>query len=94
MRWYPYGRPEGEGVLLASGELATGGIWQIKVAKRDFGAAKRLAGYEQQRDRAHEVLGELDRPLVQCFNRSEMHARVGRGPQWRGLLTTVSMRSL
>ena len=39
MKWYPHGGPENEGVLLASEEFATGGVWQINP---DTGAFVRL----------------------------------------------------
>lgn len=54
IKWYPYGGPEGDGVLLASEEFATGGIWQIDP---ETGAFVRLSWLG---DYAHEGIG-LDR---------------------------------
>ena len=54
MKWYPHGGPEHEGVLLASEEFASGGIWQINPSTGAFVRLDWLGNY------AHEGIG-LDR---------------------------------
>ena len=54
LKWYPHGGPEGDGVLLASEEFATGGIWQINPRTGTFVRLDWLGNY------SHEGIG-LDR---------------------------------
>jgi hypothetical protein len=51
IKWYPHGGPNGAGVLLASEEFATGGIWQVTP---ETGAFARLSWMG---DFAHEGIG-------------------------------------
>ncbi len=54
LKWYPYGGPDGDGVLLAGEEFAAGGIWQVDPQSGDFVRLDWLGNY------AHEGIG-LDR---------------------------------
>ena len=54
MKWYPFGGPRGQGVLLASEEYAAGGIWEIDPITGAFTRLDWLGNY------AHEGIG-LDR---------------------------------
>ena len=54
MKWYPHGGPHGDGVLLASEEFSTGGIWQVNPQSGAFSRLDWLGNY------AHEGIG-LDR---------------------------------
>ena len=51
IKWYPYGGPDDEGVLLASEEFAAGGIWQIDPQTGAFVRLDWLGNY------AHEGIG-------------------------------------
>jgi hypothetical protein len=51
MKWYPHGGPEGSGVLLASEEFATGGIWQVNPITGAFQRLDWLGNY------SHEGIG-------------------------------------
>ncbi len=54
MKWYPFGGPGGDGVLLGSEEFTTGHIWQINPVDGSFARLDWLGAY------AHEGIG-LDR---------------------------------
>ncbi|MDQ1534049.1 MAG: uncharacterized protein QOF28_1810, partial [Actinomycetota bacterium] len=54
LRWYPYGGPGDDGVLLAGEEFTAGGIWQINPSTGAFVRLDWLGNY------AHEGIG-LDR---------------------------------
>lgn len=54
MKWYPHGGPEHEGVLLASEEFATAGVWQINPNTGAFVRLDWIGNY------SHEGIG-LDR---------------------------------
>ncbi len=54
MKWYPFGGPGGDGVLLGSEEFATGHIWQINPVDGSFARLDWLGAF------SHEGIG-LDR---------------------------------
>ncbi len=51
IRWYPYGGPESEGMLLISEEFAAGGVWQVNPMDGSFARLDWLGNY------AHEGIG-------------------------------------
>jgi Bacterial protein of unknown function (DUF839) len=51
LKWYPYGGPDDEGVLLASEEFGTGGIWQVNPQSGAFVRLDWLGNF------AHEGIG-------------------------------------
>ena len=48
MKWYPHGGPNDDGVLLASEEFATGGIWQVNPISGAFQRLDWLGNYSHE----------------------------------------------
>jgi secreted PhoX family phosphatase len=48
MKWYPFGGPTGDGVLLASEEFPAGGIWQINPETGDFARLDWLGNFSHE----------------------------------------------
>jgi secreted PhoX family phosphatase len=48
MKWYPFGGPGGEGVLLASEEFNAGGIWQVNPKTGAFARLDWLGNYSHE----------------------------------------------